>query len=102
MPLYDYECPKGHQFEEMNTVADRATATCTECGAIAGKRMVRPPRLDPFMPTPGAMMKWRKDAERRGRGADMTQANRTCGEQVQREAHAVRQALGENPIITSG
>jgi len=102
MPMYDYTCSNGHTFEAMNKVVDRATSTC-ECGEIGKQRMINPPVLDPKMWTPGMMMKWRKDAERRGRGTDMTRANREQNsEQTHREAHAKRQAMGENPIVTNG
>lgn len=54
------------------------------------------------MDTPGARMKWRKDAERRGRGADMTRANREeTSEETHRDAYNVRKALGETNITVS-
>jgi putative FmdB family regulatory protein len=96
MPMYDYKCPNGHEFEAIEKLADRAHSTC-DCGESADKLM-SPVRLDPNMMTPGAMMKWRTNAEKRGRGAHMTQDNRTVADDLtHRNAHAHRADRGENP-----
>lgn len=102
MPMYDYRCPEcGAEFETIQPMAERSTAECGECGATANQR-ISPTKLDPFMDTPGARMKWRKDAERRGRGADMTRANREeTSEETHRDAYNVRKALGETNITVS-
>lgn len=104
MPTYDYRCPNGHEFDDLRPMALRETAEC-ECGEMARQVIVAAPRLDPKMGLdpgfPTAYANFRKAAEARGRGKDMTRANKTAGEQVQREAHAQRAARGENPITVS-
>jgi len=36
MPIYDYECGScGEEFEALQAIADRKTASCVECGSIA-------------------------------------------------------------------
>ena len=102
MPMYDYKCDLCYSdFEEMSSVENRATAHCYECGAQASKVMINPPRLDPNMDTPGARMRWKVGAQRRGRGRDMTSANRTVQDKdVDEHAHSLRAAHGENPYIT--
>jgi putative FmdB family regulatory protein len=37
MPLYDYCCPRGHLFEQMATIAERARQDCPVCGQPSGK-----------------------------------------------------------------
>lgn len=98
MPMYNYRCPKGHEFEALETMANRARSECFSCGAIADM-VISAPRIDPNMDCPGAKMKFRKDAERRGRGADMTRANREdTSEDTHREAWNRRQAMGETRV----
>jgi len=33
MPIYEYRCKKGHQFEVMQRISDDPVATCEVCGA---------------------------------------------------------------------
>lgn len=100
MPMYDYQCPNGHEFEDMQSIANRHTAPCRECGEEAKMVMRTGPRIDPNADLPGLRMQWRRKAEERGRGKDMTSANRTVSdEQTVRDAHAQRALRGENPII---
>jgi putative FmdB family regulatory protein len=35
MPLYDYRCEKGHEFEASQSMTDEALDTCEQCGAPA-------------------------------------------------------------------
>lgn len=35
MPLYDYRCEKGHEFEASQRMTDDALDTCEQCGAPA-------------------------------------------------------------------
>lgn len=104
MPLYDYRCPNGHEFEAQQPVADRNQCGC-KCGESANLVVLSTPRLDPKMGLdpdfPSAAAKWRKGVERRGRGADMTSANREVSEDVDREAYAQRKAMGEGKITVS-
>lgn len=101
MPMYEYKCECGNAFEDLNRIAERHQAECLLCGRMA-KVIMSAPRIDPNADLPGQRMKWRKGAERRGRGADMTAANRTVAdESVERNAHARRAARNENPIISS-
>jgi putative FmdB family regulatory protein len=32
MPIYEYRCEKGHQFEVMQRMSDPAVTSCTKCG----------------------------------------------------------------------
>lgn len=32
MPLYEYECSKGHRFEEWHGIEDRYNTMCPQCG----------------------------------------------------------------------
>ena len=37
MPFYEYECTEcGSRFEQRNTMGSRHTATCPNCGGLAG------------------------------------------------------------------
>lgn len=98
MPLYEYECPNGHRFEDLQTMANRHHAECMNCGKMADMK-ISPVRLDPNADLPSARDTWQRKASERGRGKDMTSANKTVeSESIDREAHAQRAALGENPI----
>lgn len=107
MPMYDYVCRScAHKFEDIQSVSLRETSVCPACESTAAMVIRVAPRLDPRMGLdpgfPSAYAKWRVNAERRGRGADMTAANKTIqDESIDRDAHAVRKRLGETPVITS-
>ena len=32
MPIYEYRCPNGHQFEVFQAIADEPVSACQECG----------------------------------------------------------------------
>jgi putative FmdB family regulatory protein len=106
MPYYDYACPAcGNVFEASSRVDDREYSTCS-CGAKAKSVILKAPRLDSRMgldPSfPSAAAKWRAAAERRGRGEDMTSANKDVQvESIHREAHEQRALLGKNPVTVS-
>lgn len=103
MPIYRYHCANcKSRFEDLNTIANRHTSECLYCGKRAEKVIDQAPRIDPNMDTPGARMKFRKDAMKRGRGADMTDANRSVEDYATRESawHA-RQVNGEGKTIVS-
>lgn len=72
MPLYNYKCPEGHTFEELNSVKDRLVAKCPEC-ATGAQMEVSAPHLDYYnmgvqSGFPTALQKWarmhRKEARR--------------------------------------
>lgn len=37
MPLYDYQCPQGHRFEQMATIESGASQPCPACGEVSVK-----------------------------------------------------------------
>ena len=39
MPTYEYRCPKGHEFEVLQRITDRAGAKCPRCGLMAERQM---------------------------------------------------------------
>lgn len=39
MPTYEYQCPKGHQFEKLQKITDRSRPRCPECGAVAARKI---------------------------------------------------------------
>ncbi len=41
MPIYEYRCENGHQFEVFQAMSDEPVAVCTECGA-AVERVFHP------------------------------------------------------------
>lgn len=41
MPIYEYRCPNGHQFEVFQAMADDPVTTCEVCGAPV-ERVFRP------------------------------------------------------------
>ena len=41
MPIYEYRCPNGHQFEVFQAMSDDPVAVCQECGAPV-ERVFRP------------------------------------------------------------
>ena len=45
MPLYEYECAKGHRFEAVEKVTDKPTVKCTTCSAKARRMISRPTLL---------------------------------------------------------
>lgn len=49
MPYYNYECSKGHEFEAINSIENRALSKCGKCGSI-GKQTIsrRPAAVHPF------------------------------------------------------
>jgi putative FmdB family regulatory protein len=44
MPLYEYECAKGHRFEAIQKVTDKPLRRCDACGGTA-KRAISQPTL---------------------------------------------------------
>src|SRR5574342_851804 len=42
MPLYEYECDRGHRFERIVKFSDPPIDVCPECGAAAHKLMSSP------------------------------------------------------------
>src|SRR5262245_42405654 len=42
MPLYEYECDRGHRFERIVKFSDPPLETCPECGAPVHKLMSSP------------------------------------------------------------
>ena len=45
MPLYEYECARGHRFEAVQKVADKPLAQCADCSAKAHRVISRPTLL---------------------------------------------------------
>lgn len=45
MPLYEYECRKGHRFEAIQKVSDRPLRRCEVCCAPARRAISRPTLL---------------------------------------------------------
>jgi putative FmdB family regulatory protein len=39
MPTYEYQCPKGHEFELFQKMTDRPRAKCPECGRDGVRRI---------------------------------------------------------------
>ncbi len=98
MPMYNYRCSKGHQFEALETMANRARSECFTCGKVADM-VISAPRLDPNCDLPGLRMAQRRRMQERGRGKDMWSGNReSSDEMVNRDAHAKRAERGENKI----
>lgn len=101
MPVYEYRCECGHEFEDLNRMSERHRAECIRCGKFADQ-LISAPRIDPNCDLPGARMSQRKRMEERGRGKDMWSGNREAADDgVLRQAHAQRAARGENKIIKS-
>lgn len=44
MPLYEYQCSKGHRFEALQKVSERPLKKCSVCAASA-KRAISQPTL---------------------------------------------------------
>lgn len=42
MPVYEYKCEKGHQFEVIQRMAEDALTKCEECGAPAERILFAP------------------------------------------------------------
>ena len=101
LTLKDFRCTScGHEYEDL--VDADEISSCPKCPGVGKTVILTAPRLDPNMDTPDARAEWRRQAERRGRGADMTAANKTVEDEgLRRKAHQERADRGENPIITS-
>ena len=42
VPIYEYRCAKGHQFELFQSMADEPVTECVECGAAAERVLSAP------------------------------------------------------------
>jgi len=42
MPIYEYRCPKGHEFEVLHGMNDPPPKACEVCGAKPVERVFRP------------------------------------------------------------
>jgi putative FmdB family regulatory protein len=42
MPIYEYRCENGHDFEAFQSMSDEALDTCEVCGAPAQRRLSAP------------------------------------------------------------
>ena len=99
MPVYEYKCECGNEFEDLNRMSERHRAECIRCGKFADM-VVSAPRIDPNCDLPGARMTQRRKMEERGRGRDMWAGNKEAADDgILRAAHRQRAARGENPII---
>ena len=45
MPLYEYQCAKGHRFEAIEKVTDKPLKRCARCSASAQRAISRPTLL---------------------------------------------------------
>jgi putative FmdB family regulatory protein len=45
MPLYEYECSKGHHFEAIQKISDQLLRRCLTCAAAAKRALSRPTLL---------------------------------------------------------
>jgi putative FmdB family regulatory protein len=45
MPLYEYECAKGHRFEAIQKISDKPLKRCTLCPAHARRTIAQPTLL---------------------------------------------------------
>jgi putative FmdB family regulatory protein len=45
MPLYEYECAKGHRFEAVEKVSEKPLTKCSVCAASARRVISRPTLL---------------------------------------------------------
>jgi putative FmdB family regulatory protein len=45
MPLYEYECAKGHRFEALQSVREKPLKKCTVCDAAARRAISQPTLL---------------------------------------------------------
>ena len=45
MPLYEYQCVKGHRFEAIEKVTDKPLKRCAHCSASAKRGISRPTLL---------------------------------------------------------
>lgn len=46
MPLYNYKCPSNdceHEFSEIQSIADRESCPCPNCGILAEQQLSAPP-----------------------------------------------------------
>jgi putative FmdB family regulatory protein len=88
MPIYTYECPAGHESEDLKKVDDRHTNPCPECGATATLRM-EPVHfdgrmgLDPGFPT--AYDRWAKVQRAKNSGKQWDSANRSYGGEFEKQ-----------------
>ena len=44
MPIYEYRCAKGHEFEVFQSMSEEPVASCIECGA-ASERVLSAPAV---------------------------------------------------------
>ena len=42
MPIYEYRCPEGHQFEVLQSMSDDAVERCEVCGVAGVQRVFHP------------------------------------------------------------
>ncbi|MEI9816002.1 zinc ribbon domain-containing protein [Enterobacter hormaechei] len=54
MPLYDYHCECGKEFEKRRSISERATAEC-ECGKQAKQQLTAPAGISDGYYNPGRM-----------------------------------------------
>ena len=62
MPLYDYQCPQGHRFEQMATIESGASQPCPACGEVSVKvpsRFAIGGRADPGLAMDQMPQTWR-------------------------------------------
>jgi putative FmdB family regulatory protein len=92
MPLYDYECPQGHQFEASQKLDDRHTAVCGECGDKANLVILSNPMLDPRMGVdpgfPTAAARWAARRWKRAMGIEKDSNNNRFGAKLDTERDA--------------
>lgn len=89
MPVYKYECPKGHTHDELKKVEERATDPCPECGATA-ELVIVPVHLDYLncgvdLGFPTAADKWAKMQRSKGSGKTWDSNNLRYGGEYERK-----------------
>ena len=62
MPLYEYECAKGHRFEAIQKVSERPLKKCSVCSAGAGVHVFdRVTKDDALRSRPSSLKSFKKD-----------------------------------------
>lgn len=88
MPTYEYRCPRGHEFEKFQRMADPPVSECPECGEEAERILSGGAGLlfkgEGFYITDYRSESYRKAAEKekKGKGSDASGKKRDSGESM--------------------
>jgi putative FmdB family regulatory protein len=94
MPTYEYQCPKGHEFELFQKMSEKPRAKCPTCGKLATRKISGGAGLV-FKGSGFYITDYGKDGKGPRKEGEKTTGEKTSGEKTAGEQTAGDKASGD-------